>query len=242
MSKKAVFSVIIPAYKEEKRLPKNIGDFISFSKDYKYPVELIFVDDGSPDGTSKVIKKSLKGLKNARLIRLPENQGKGAAICAGMKVASGEFLLFADADNSTPIWQAKKFFDVVDKKTVLIGSRYVAGAHLQKRQPLFRVLGSRILNLFVQAILLPGVKDTQCGFKLFPKAVVEEMLPKLRFRGFSFDLEALAVSKHLGYRIKEVPVVWRDNPRSTVKPIRDGIKFVADTIRIKLFLIGGRYD
>ena len=242
MSKKAVFSVIIPAYKEEKRLPKNIGDFISFSKDYKYPVELIFVDDGSPDGTSKVIKKSLKGLKNARLVRLPENQGKGAAICAGMKVASGEFLLFADADNSTPIWQAKKFFDVVDKKTVLIGSRYVAGAHLQKRQPLFRVLGSRILNLFVQAILLPGVKDTQCGFKLFPKAVVEEMLPKLRFRGFSFDLEALAVSKHLGYRIEEVPVVWRDNPRSTVKPIRDGIKFVADTIRIKLFLIGGRYD
>jgi dolichyl-phosphate beta-glucosyltransferase len=242
MSKKAVFSVIIPAYKEEKRLPKNIGDFISFSKDYKYPVELIFVDDGSPDGTSEVIKKSLKGLKNARLIRLPENQGKGAAICAGMKVASGEFLLFADADNSTPIWQAKKFFDVVDKKTVLIGSRYVAGAHLQKRQPLFRVLGSRILNLFVQAILLPGVKDTQCGFKLFPKAVVEEMLPKLRFRGFSFDLEALAVSKHLGYRIKEVPVVWRDNPRSTVRPIRDGIKFVADTIRIKLFLIGGRYD
>ena len=242
MSKKAVFSIVIPAYKEEKRLPRNIGDFISFSKEYKYPVELIFVDDGSPDGTSKVIKKSLKGLKNARLIKLPENQGKGGAICAGMRAASGEFLLFADADNSTPIWQAKKFFDAADEKTVLIGSRYVAGAHLQKRQPLFRVLGSRILNLFVQAILLPGVKDTQCGFKLFPKAVVEDILPKLRLRGFGFDLEMLAAAKHLGYRIKEVPVVWRDDPRSTVNPIRDGIKFVADTIRIKIYLIGGRYD
>lgn len=242
MSKKAVFSVIIPAYKEEKRLPKNIGDFISFSKGYKYPVELIFVDDGSPDDTSKVIKKSIKGLKNARLIRLSENQGKGAAICAGMAAASGEFLLFADADNSTPIWQAKEFFEKADEKTVLIGSRYVAGAHLQKRQPLFRVLGSRILNLLVQAILLPGVKDTQCGFKLFPKAVVEDILPKLRLRGFSFDLEMLAAAKHLGYRIKEVPVVWRDDPRSMVSPIRDGIKFVVDTIRIKVSLIGGRYD
>lgn len=242
MSKRAVFSVIIPAYKEEKRLPKNIDGFIGFSKGCKYPVELVFVDDGSPDGTSRVIKKSIKGLKNARLIKLPENQGKGGAICAGMRAASGEFLLFADADNSTSIWQAEKFFDMADEETVLIGSRYVAGAYLQKRQPLFRVLGSRVLNLLVRAVLLPGIRDTQCGFKLFPKAVVGDILPKLRLHRWGFDLEMLAAAKHLGYRIKEVPVVWRDDPRSTVSPIRDGIKFVVDTIRIKVSLIGGRYD
>ena len=241
ITNKPFLSVVIPAYNEEIRLRKTLPEFLNFAAVSKKPVELIFVDDGSPDNTSKVIQKEIKNLENARLVRLPVNQGKGAAIREGMLSARGKFRIFADADNSTPIWQAEKLIEIADDKTVTIGSRYVSGSRIKKKQSFYRVIGGRVLNLFTQIILLPGIRDTQCGFKLFPQRAVEEIFPKLRLTRFSFDLEALSLAKAFGYHIKEVPIEWEDSPHSTVNPIKDGLKFLTDAIKIKMYLMRRDY-
>ena len=155
--------------------------------------------------------------------------------------ARGTFRIFADADNSTPIWQAEKLLKAADERTVVIGSRYVSGSQIKIKQPFYRVVGSRFLNLIIRIILLPDIKDTQCGFKLFPQRAVEEIFPKIRLTRFSFDLEVLALAKEFGYRIKEVPIEWEDNPHSTVDPVKDGLKLLLDAIRIKIYLMRGDY-
>jgi len=234
-------SIVVPAYNEEDRLRKTLPEFLKFLAASKKPVEIIFVDDGSHDNTSEVIRKSIEGLKNARLIKIPVNRGKGAAIREGMLSARGDFVIFADADNSSSIWQAEKLLQAADEKTVVIGSRYVPGSQIGIKQPLYRIIGSRIMNLLIRIILLPAIKDTQCGFKLFPQRAVGEIFPKIRLTRFSFDLEVLALAKALGYRIKEVPIEWEDNPHSTVDPVKDGLKLLRDAIRIKINLMKGDY-
>lgn len=242
VTSKPFLSVVIPAYKEEKRLRRTLPEFLGFASSFRMPVELVFVDDGSPDDTFKVIQKAIEGLKNARLIRMPINQGKGAATRKGMLSARGAFRIFADADNSTPIWQVEKLLEVADEKTVAIGSRYVLGSQIKRKQPFYRVIGGRVLNFLIRIILLPDIKDTQCGFKLFPQRAVEEIFPKLRLTRFSFDLEVLSLAKALGYRIKEVPIEWEDSPHGTVDPVKDGLKLLLDAIRIKLYLMRGDYE
>jgi dolichyl-phosphate beta-glucosyltransferase len=238
---KLLLSIVVPAYNEENRLRKTLPEFLKFVAASKKPVEIIFVDDGSSDDTSGVTRKATKGLQNSRLIRLPVNRGKGTAIREGMLSARGNFVIFADADNSTPIWQAEKLLQAADERTVVIGSRYVPGSQIKIKQPFYRVVGSRFLNLIIRIILLPDIKDTQCGFKLFPQCAVAEIFPKLRLTRFSFDLEVLALAKALGYRIKEVPIEWEDSPHSTVDPVKDGLKLLRDAIRVKIHLMRGTY-
>ena len=238
---KPFLSIIVPAYNEESRLRKTLPEFLKFLADSKKPVEIVFVNDGSSDDTSKVIRKATEGLPNSRLIGLSANRGKGAAIREGMLSARGTFRIFADADNSTPIRQAEKLLEAADDRTVVIGSRYVSGAQIKIKQPLYRIIGSRVLNLLTRIILLPDIKDTQCGFKLFPQRAVAEIFPKIRLTRFSFDLEVLALAKAFGYRIKEVPIEWEDNPHSTVDPVKDGLKLLRDAIRIKINLMRGDY-
>jgi dolichyl-phosphate beta-glucosyltransferase len=241
IANKPFLSIVIPAYNEESRLRKTLPEFLTFSADLKRPIELVFVDDGSLDSTFEVIQKAIKGLKNARLIKFPVNRGKGAAIREGMLSARGNFVIFADADNSTPIWQAEKLLEAADERTVVIGSRYVSGSQIKIKQPFYRVVGSRFLNLIIRIILLPDIKDTQCGFKLFPQRAVAEIFPKLRLTRFSFDLEVLALTKAFGYRIKEIPIEWEDSPHSTVDPVKDGLKILRDAIRVKIHLMRGDY-
>ena len=238
---KPLLSIVVPAYNEENRLRKTLPEFLKFLADSKKPVEIIFVDDGSSDNTSEVIRKSTEGLESARLIKLPVNRGKGAAIRDGMLVARGKFRIFADADNSTPIWQAGELLKAANERTVVIGSRYVSGSQIKIKQPFYRVVGSRFLNLIIRIILLPDIRDTQCGFKLFPQRAVEEIFPKIRLTRFSFDLEVLALAKEFGYRIKEVPIEWKDSPHSTVDPVKDGLKLLRDAIRVKIHLMRGDY-
>ena len=238
---KPLLSIVVPAYNEENRLRKTLPEFLKFLADSKKPVEIVFVNDGSSDDTSKVIRKATEGLPNSRLIGLPANRGKGAAIREGMLSARGTFRIFADADNSTPIWQAEKLLKAADERTVVIGSRYVSGSQIKIKQPFYRVVGSRFLNLIIRIILLPDIKDTQCGFKLFPQRAVEEIFPKIRLTRFSFDLEVLALAKEFGYRIKEVPIEWKDSPHSTVDPVKDGLKLLRDAIRVKIHLMRGDY-
>lgn len=237
---KPFLSIVIPAYNEGGRLRRTLPEFLKFLRASERLVEIVFVDDGSSDDTSEVIRKATRGLKNARLIRLPVNQGKGAAIREGILAARGKFRIFADADNSTPIWQAEKLLEAAGEKIVAIGSRYVSGSQIKVKQPAYRVIGSRFLNFFIRIILLPGIRDTQCGFKLFPQRAVMDIFPKLRLTRFSFDLEVLSLAKAFGYRIKEVPIEWEDNPRGTVSPVKDGLRLLFDALMIKMYLMRGK--
>ena len=235
-------SIVVPAYSEQKRLKRYLPAFLNFPKRVNFPVEVIFVDDGSPDSTAQIIEEAIKDKENFYLIRLPQNRGKGGAIKEGMLRARGEFRLFADADNATPIEQAIRLLAEGKNHDVVIASRYIKGAKILRRQSVLRILGSRLLNLLVQLILLPGITDTQCGFKLFSAEAVERIFPRTRLENFNFDLEVLTIAKSLGYRIKEVPVEWRDDPHGTVNPVRDGLRFLKDLLRIRISLARGEYQ
>jgi len=219
-------SVIIPCYKEEERIKKTFPAFDRFARIQKYPVELIFIDDGSPDKTREVIEELIAGKPYCRLIYYKQNKGKGYGVMRGMLEARGEYRLFADADNATSIEQANKLLKYAEDYPVVIGSRYLAGFHQKRKQSFVRILGSRALN--VGARLFTGLKitDSQCGFKLFADYVVEEIFKRQTFTRFSFDIEILAIADMLGYKIKEVPIDWYDDPHSTVHPIRDGFRFL----------------
>jgi len=225
-------SIVVPAYNEESRLHKTLPEFLKFMAASKKPVEIIFVDDGSHDNTSEVIRKATEGLKNARLIKFSVNRGKGAAIREGMLSARGKFRIFADADSSSPIWQAEKLLQAADEKTVVIGSRYVSGSLIKIKQPFYRIFGSRIMNLFIRIILLPDIKDTQCGFKLFRGEVARELFAAARVDGFAFDVEILLLAVPR-YKVVEVPVAWRHVEESRVSPGRDAARMLWDVLKLR---------
>lgn len=235
-------SIIVPCFREADRLPQTFPIFKKFAEDQSYSVELVFVHDGSPDNTLEVLHQLTQGLKGIQVIDVKTNHGKGHGVVVGMEAANGQYRLFADADNSTPIEQANKLLENIDSADIVIGSRYVKGGGQKKKQPFIRIFGARFLNIMFR-IFFPmlRIKDTQCGFKMFSEKVAQDIFPKVTFARFSFDTEVLALAHKLGYKIKEVPVDWYDNPHSTVKPLKDGLKFIKGLILIRWNLLRGVY-
>ncbi|MGB9797167.1 MAG: dolichyl-phosphate beta-glucosyltransferase, partial [bacterium] len=173
--------------------------------------------------------------KELKLVKLPQNRGKGYAVKTGIMKAKGRYILFSDADLSTPIEELPNLFFWVEKGyDIAIASRACPGAKLEVHQPMHREFMGRVFNLLVRLILLPGVYDTQCGFKLFRREVAREIFQRQRFEGFSFDFEILYIAKKLGYKIKEVPVRWRHSPGSKVKVLRNGISSLVDVFKTRL--------
>ncbi len=223
---KPYLSVIVPCYKEAKNLPKTFPIFEKFATSQDYPVELIFVEDGSPDNSLKILKKLTAGKDFCKVLHFDKNYGKGFSVKEGMLTASGKFRLFADADNATPIEQVNKLLKYINSAQIAIGSRYVKGAHFKKKQPFYRILGARFLNLCFRIFIGSKIQDTQCGFKLFKEDAAKEIFSRQTFARFSFDIEILAIARYLGYRIYEVPVDWYSRGKGTVNPIRDGLRFL----------------
>lgn len=228
-------SVIIPAYNEEARLPSTLEAIQAYLLAQPYTWELLVVDDGSKDKTVDVANQCFRDPR-CRVVRNPANMGKGATIRNGMTQATGDFRLFTDADNSTPIEEVAKLLPKVESEgyAVAIGSRAVKGASLEKRQPIHRELMGRVFNLIVQVVALGGIKDTQCGFKLFTAAAANYVFPRQQLPGFSFDVEVLVLARKGGFKIAEVPVRWIDSPQSRVSPLKDSAKMFLDVIRIRL--------
>jgi dolichyl-phosphate beta-glucosyltransferase len=234
-------SVVIPAYKEGERLPKTFPVFSHFVKKAQFKVEVIFVNDGSPDNTAEVIERliSKKNPEEFRLITYDKNRGKGYAVKRGFMAARGRYILFADADNATPIEQVDDLISFANEYDVIIGSRYLEKGRLKRKQSLFRIIGGRLLNFAIRIMTGLKLADTQCGFKLFESACGRKIFNKLTLERFSFDVEILAIGQKMGYKIKEVPVDWYDNPNSTVNPIKDGLRFLQALFIIRWnFLIG----
>lgn len=233
-------SIVIPAYNEEVRIVPTIGAIASYVSSRGFPWEMIISDDGSKDNTVNVVEEL--GFVNLTVLRAPKNEGKGSAVRRGMLAARGNFLLFDDADNSTPIEEVDKLLAKVDKEgfDVAIGSRAAAGAE-EANKGFVRQLMSSGLRWIVANIFRIGVRDTQCGFKMFSQAAAQRLYRAQTINGFSFDLEILYLANKLGYKIAEVPVAWVDAPGSKVDPTKEAQRFMRDLVKIKLNDLRGRY-
>jgi dolichyl-phosphate beta-glucosyltransferase len=244
-------SVIIPSYNEEKRITKTLKDIDKYLSKQDYDYEIMVVSDGSRDRTAEMVRSLMPGIKNLRLIGGKKNRGKGYSVRQGLLLAKGEFRLFTDADNSTSINQVEKIWpylkgvcpEPAEGYDIVIGSRDIKGAVLDPPQPWLRnaVLGEGF-KLFRKVVIgLWGIEDTQCGFKCFTKRVAENVSPKCRIDHFAFDPEMLIVAQKLGYKIKEIPVYWKNDLDSKVK-IGSMIKMAFDLFIIRKNLISHAYD
>ncbi len=234
-------SIIIPANKEEERIHKAIDGIEKYYKTKDFVLEVLVVLDGTPDNTKEATEKFVDRVPNLRIIDRKENKGKGYTVKEGVQKAKGKFALFMDADNSTPITEVDKLLTYATKNEVVIGSRYIEGGKLVIPQSFIRKLGGRMLNLIIRTIAVSGIRDTQCGFKLFEKKASEEIFKRQTFDRFSFDIELLAIARKLGYKIKEVGITWQDDPHSTVNPLKDGLKMIRDAYVVRKNMLAGKY-
>jgi dolichyl-phosphate beta-glucosyltransferase len=232
-------SVVIPAYNEAARLPRTLGRLTEFLATGGRPYEVLVVDDGSSDSTADAARRA--GGSVVTVVRTETNRGKGHAVRRGMLLARGERLLMTDADLSTPAEELPRFMARMDEGyDVVIGSRAVAGANIEVRQPWYRESAGRAFNVLVRALALPGLHDTQCGFKLWSADAAREAFGAARLDGFSFDVETLFIARKRGRRIAEVPVTWRNDAATRVGALRGTAAFV-DLFRIRANDLLGRY-
>ena len=241
MSENVFLSVVIPAYKEESRIQKSLNAIIEYQKTHDFVIEVVVVIDGSPDKTVDTVNTFKDKIKNLKIVDRKENHGKGYSIKEGVFLTHGKYILFTDADNSTPFYQVDKLLKHVDEYDVVIGSRYCKDGRLARPQPLSRIIGGRVLNMIIQLLADRGIKDTQCGFKLFESKAAHEIFKRQTFDRWSFDIELLAIARKLGYKTKEVGIVWYDDPHSTVNPIKDGIRMIQDSWTVRKNITAGKY-
>ena len=239
-------SIIIPAYNEERRLPKTLSEIDGYLKQQEYEYEIIVINGGSEDKTAEVARNLQPEIANLKIINNEKNNGKGYVVRQGLLEAKGEIRLFTDADNSTSIDQVEKmlpyFKNGYDSYDIVIGSRDIKGAVLDPPQPFYRRILGNIFNIMTQLIVgLWGIKDTQCGFKALSKKAAEDIMPKCVIDRWAFDPEILKIGRKMGYKIKEIPVVWRNDLESKVK-LRSTIKMALDLLRIRWNLILRKYN
>jgi dolichyl-phosphate beta-glucosyltransferase len=237
MKQRLDLSIVIPAFNEEARVGPTLRDYVGYCRAGGRHVEIIVVDDGSLDRTSAVVNALSSEFPEIRLIRLAENHGKGHAVRSGVVNAQGKLVLFADADGATPLPELERLERALeDGADVAIGSRALHSGSVTVNARLYRRIIGRIFHGMVEALTVPGVKDTQCGFKLFRGPAAHDLFSRMRIRGFSFDVEVLMMAQRRGYRIAEVPVNWTHQPGSKVNLITDSARMLRD-----LFIIRGRY-
>lgn len=214
---KIPLSIVIPAFNEEKRLEKSLKRILECA--IIEPEEIIVVDDGSRDRTCDILLKAKEKIPNLKVLKNEKNEGKGSALKKGVLCAREDvpYLLITDADLSTPPEEIKRFFPFLNDYAILIGSRGLDRSFIKKRQPLYRERMGIIFNKMVQFLFLPGIYDTQCGFKLFKTSVAKEVFKEIKLKGFTYDVEVLILARIKGFKFKEVPVEWYHEEESKVK-------------------------
>ncbi len=240
---KIYLSVIIPAFNEEKRLPKTLREIDEYLREQSFEFEIIVVSDGSTDRTCEVVENLKSQIPNLKLICEKINRGKGYGVKVGMLNAKGKYRLFTDADNSTPISEIEKFWAEFEKGAdIVIASRDIKGAILDPPQPLFRRFVGEVFKYLRKIIVgLWEIEDTQCGFKCFKGEAAEKIFPKAKIEKFAFDPEILLIAKKMGFKIKEVPVYWKNDLQSKVK-FKSMIKMLIDLFKIRFNFLKGEYD
>src|SRR5918996_3537455 len=223
-------SIVIPAYNEETRLPATLDEVLAYLHQTPWDWSIRIVDDGSSDATAEVAERYQRAHPRIVLQREPHG-GKGAAVKAGLLAARSDYRFICDADLSMPIREVERFLPPhVTAADIAIATREGTGAH-RVGEPVRRHLVGRIFNALVQWLLLPGLEDTQCGFKMFTARAVEQVFPLVTISGWSFDIEALYLARRQGLRIVEVPIEWHYRAESRLNVLRDGPAMFAELVR-----------
>lgn len=228
-------AVIIPAYNEDQRILPTLERVRDYLSGQAYTWSVTLVSDGSQDRTVEITEAFAKKNPGFHVLAYAPNRGKGYAVRKGMLEVAGELLLFSDADLAAPIEEVEKLLAHMEQGAdVAIGSRPLKESNLEIRQPFYREMLGRAFNFAVQTLAIKGIKDTQCGFKLFTQKAARDIFSRCKLDGFSFDFEALMVARDLGYRIDEVPIRWRHQEGSKVVLMRDGPRMLRDLVKLRL--------
>ena len=236
-------SVIVPAFNEEKNIEKTVRSIFNYLKSKNIEHEIIVVTDGSTDRTNDIIRLLKTELSTLELVEFEKNRGKGFAVKTGMLKARGDFRLFSDADNATTIDHIEKMMPYFKEGYgVVIASIGLKGANVATgSEPIWRRVFGKLGNLFIQIMAVPGIHDTQRGFKIFTAEAAEQIFPIMTIERWGFDIEALALARKFGFKIKEVPIDWKNAPESRVG-LKAYFQVLTETVRIRWNLITKRYE
>jgi len=233
--KEPSLSIVIPAYNEEAVIKNTLDRAGKYLEGRYPPYEIIVVCDGCKDNTARLAEEAGKANHRIRVLDRKTNMGKGFSVRQGCLEAKGKYIIFTDADLSTPIDEIEKLLKWLEEGyDIAIGSRGLSESDIQIRQPWYRETMGKIFNLFVQAIAIRGISDTQCGFKGFKRDVAKDVFKRQTINGFGFDVELLYIARRLGYSIKEVPVRWLNRQASRVNPLVHPIQMLFDLIKIRI--------
>lgn len=247
------YSIVIPAYNESANITASLTQISKFMPTFTESYEVLVVDDGSTDNTAELVEKYIQTEQNIRLIKNP-HKGKGPTVWKGIMEAKGKYIYFADADLSAPITEIKKLsvWMIDHNYDIVIASREGIGA---KRidEPFYRHLMGRVFNLWVRIFALPGISDSQCGFKLFKGEAAKNIFSHMTIYGESakeiskpymgaFDVEVLYVARKLGYKVKSVPVTWTYVKTQRLNPISDSFNMMFDVLKVKINDLKGVYS
>lgn len=225
-------SLILPAHNEAERLPHSLKLVQEFVNRQTYESEVLVIENASTDDTAKVVEGYQASFPQLKMIRL-EQGGKGNAIRVGMQAARGEYRFMADVDFSMPVEEISKFLPPNLAQTqVVIASREQAGSK-RIAEPFYRHLIGRVFNGLVRILVLPGLQDTQCGFKCFSAEAAEQIFPKQTLNGWSFDVEVLTIARELGFKVLEVPITWTYQPGSRMSILSDSWQMFKDLLLIR---------
>lgn len=234
-------SVIIPAHNEESRLPRTLEQVFAFLSAQTYSSEVLVVENGSDDRTFDIAQEFSGQHKNLRVIR-ETNRGKGLAVRRGMLEARGQFRFMCDADLSMSIEQVNQFFPpILNNIDIAIGSREAPGA-VRYDEPSFRHIGGRVINTIIRLLILPGLQDTQCGFKCFSADAARQVFTKQTLAGWSFDIEILYIARRRKLRVREVPIHWRFDAHTKLSVVQDALRMLRDILLIRRNAKRGLYD
>ena len=235
------FSIIIPAYNEENRLPGTLEQLFRFLEKQPFASEIIVVENGSNDRTFEIAQKFANGQKNVHVLH-NEQRGKGKAIQRRVLAASGEYIFLCDADLSMPVEEIRKFIPPqLENFDIAIASREAPGS-VRYNEPYYRHFTGRVFNTLIRLLVLPSLQDTQCGFKCIRAKVARDIFPYQTLTGWAFDVELLYIARHHGYQIAEIPIHWYFNADSKISVFRDSLRMFLDLLRIRRNALLGLYD
>jgi len=227
-------SVVIPAKDEQLRLPLFLQTLIDYCQDSRLRYEIIVVDDGSADKTSQEVLHFQKAFPGLKLLRFEHNHGKGFAVQQGFLAAGGDIVLFMDADGSTPADEIEKNLKFLSEGyDIIIGSRVLQSPTSTVKALLYRKSMGWIFNFLVSTFLIKGIKDTQCGFKMFRRPIIRPLWENIHLEGFGFDLEVLFLAQRMNYKIKEVAVNWKHVENSKIDLIKDSWQMMVNIFQIR---------
>jgi glycosyltransferase involved in cell wall biosynthesis len=239
----ATYSIVIPAYNESARIRATLDKVLAHIGERGWNAEVLIVNDGSSDDTAQIVQQYASQHPALRLLENPGNRGKGYSVRNGMLHASGEWMLFSDADLSSPIEEADKLMAALaGGADVAMGSRWLRKELQTQPQPLYRQFYGRIFNVALRIILGLHYRDTQCGFKAFTRQSTDLIFPLQHIERWGFDPELLFLARKFGLKVEEVPVKWAHREGTRLNPLRDGLRMFLEILKIRWYSLTGKYD